>query len=412
MSWSVFHLFSAGMLTFLIMLVVLPFWWQRATLSKARATNVALIRQRLEELSREASEGLISERDQRQASDELKLALVDEYSENEQKNAPVKVGLIILFAVFAFIVGGYVYLNVNQLEGVQRQQDAVSALPELSAQLAKGEAAGFTTKDVQNLAIAIRHRLRQEPADAKGWMFLGRLNSSLGREDQALQALEKAFSISDDVEIASSYVRALLATGQRPQIARAQRILQQLIIKYPQINDYSLMMAVASAQLGDLRATRAAFETVRALLPEDNTLRQDLEQRIQQMENPSGQSNESESLATVAVAVKLGQNINSQDLPENGFLIVFAQSKTTENRMPAAVVKLPLPEFPVTVILSDENAMVAGYTLSMLKEAQLVARISADEDVSAAAGDLEGRLNVSLNPGNSAQYTITIDKEL
>ncbi|WP_018983525.1 c-type cytochrome biogenesis protein CcmI [Salinimonas chungwhensis] len=412
MSWSVFHLFSAGMLTFLIMLVVLPFWWQRATLSKARATNVALIRQRLEELSREASEGLISERDQRQASDELKLALVDEYSENEQKNAPVKVGLIILFAVFAFIVGGYVYLNVNQLEGVQRQQDAVSALPELSAQLAKGEAAGFTTKDVQNLAIAIRHRLRQEPADAKGWMFLGRLNSSLGREDQALQALEKAFSISDDVEIASSYVRALLATGQRPQIARAQRILQQLIIKYPQINDYSLMMAVASAQLGDLRATRAAFETVRALLPEDNTLRQDLEQRIQQMENPSGQSNESESLATVAVAVKLGQNINSQDLPENGFLIVFAQSKTRENRMPAAVVKLPLPEFPVTVILSDENAMVAGYTLSMLKEAQLVARISADEDVSAAAGDLEGRLNVSLNPGNSAQYTITIDKEL
>lgn len=412
MSWSVFHLFSAGMLTFLIMLVVLPFWWQRATLSKARATNVALIRQRLEELSREASEGLISERDQRQASDELKLALVDEYSENEQKNAPVKVGLIILFAVFAFIVGGYVYLNVNQLEGVQRQQDAVSALPELSAQLAKGEAAGFTTKDVQNLAIAIRHRLRQEPADAKGWMFLGRLNSSLGREDQALQALEKAFSISDDVEIASSYVRALLATGQRPQIARAQRILQQLIIKYPQINDYSLMMAVASAQLGNLRATRAAFETVRALLPEDNTLRQDLEQRIQQMENPSGQSNESESLATVAVAVKLGQNINSQDLPENGFLIVFAQSKTTENRMPAAVVKLPLPEFPVTVILSDENAMVAGYTLSTLKEAQLVARISADEDVSAAAGDLEGRLNVSLNPGNSAQYTITIDKEL
>jgi hypothetical protein len=169
---------------------------------------------------------------------------------------------------------------------------------------------------------------------------------------------------------------------------------------------------VASAQLGDLRATRAAFETVRALLPEDNTLRQDLEQRIQQMENPSGQSNESESLATVAVAVKLGQNINSQDLPENGFLIVFAQSKTTENRMPAAVVKLPLPEFPVTVILSDENAMVAGYTLSTLKEAQLVARISADEDVSAAAGDLEGRLNVSLNPGNSAQYTITIDKEL
>ena len=80
--------------------------------------------------------------------------------------------------------------------------------------------------------------------------------------------------------------------------------------------------------------------------------------------------------------------------------------------MPAAVVKLPLSGFPVTVTLSDSDAMVAGYSLGTLSEARLIARISADEDVTAEAGDWQGSIQISLRQGQSVQHTLTIDKEL
>ena len=174
------------------------------------------------------------------------------------------------------------------------------------------------------------------------------------------------------------------------------------------------MMAVASAQLGDLSETERAFSRVRDLLPADNPLRQDLQSRIAQMKGTGedgaavGEGNATE----VELTISLGDNVSSQALPSQGYLVVFAQSATSENRMPAAVVKLPLSGFPVTVTLSDSDAMVAGYSLGTLPEARLIARISADEDVTAEAGDWQGSIQISLRQGQSVQHTLTIDKEL
>ena len=414
MTWSVFHLLTAAMITFLITLVVLPILWQRAARRKSQATNIALIRQRLSELSDEADQGLITEHDQRQASDELKLALVDEHTTEERRNTNLRYSLALFVACGAIAIGLYVYSNVNQLTGLQRQQEAVAALPALSEKLTNGNAAEFSTDDVQKLAIAIRQRLRESPDDAQGWMFLGRLNMSLGKQAEALNALEKAFSISQDPQVATSYVQALLATEERTRIAQAQTVLSTLMETSPENTNYALMMAVASAQLGDLSKTERAFSRVRDLLPADNPLRQDLQSRIAQMKGTDedraavGEGNATE----VELTISLGDNVSSQALPSQGYLVVFAQSATSENRMPAAVVKLALSEFPVTVILSDSDAMVAGYSLGTLSEARLIARISADEDVTAEAGDWQGSIQISLRQGQSVQHTLTIDKEL
>ncbi len=99
-------------------------------------------------------------------------------------------------------------------------------------------------------------------------------------------------------------------------------------------------------------------------------------------------------------------------MPEEGFLFVFAQESTGAVRMPAAVVKIPLGEFPVVVELSDKNAMMANYTLSQLQQAKLVARVSIDENVAQATGELQGEWIATLRANQITQETITIDKEL
>ncbi len=414
MTWSVFHLFVAAMITFLITLVVLPIWWQRAAKRQRHTTNVALIRQRLSELSVEAEQGLITEHDMRQASDELKLALVEEHDAEEKQSSALRYSVTALIAVSALAIGFYVYSNVNQLAGLKRQQEAVAALPVLSEKLTSTSAANFSTEDVQTLSIAIRQRLRSEPEDAQGWMFLGRLNMSLGKQDEALNALEKAFSISQDPQIATSYIQGLLATGERPRIAQAQTVLSALIADSPENTNYALMMAVASAQLGDLAATERAFSKVDNLLPADNPLKQDLQSRITQMRGAgkSGADESAKQATQVELTIGVDDKIDVKTFPSQGYLVVFAQSTDNENRMPAAVVKLPLPSFPVTVTLSESDAMVAGYSLNTLSEARVVARISADEDVAIAPGEWQGSIQISLRQGQSVQHTLTIDKEL
>lgn len=264
------------------------------------------------------------------------------------------------------------------------------------------------------LSIAIRQRLRSEPEDAQGWMFLGRLNMSLGNQEEALNALEKAFSISQDPQIATSYIQGLLATGERPRIAQAQTVLSALIAGSPENTNYALMMAVASAQLGDLAATERAFSKVDNLLPADNPLKQDLQSRITQMRGAgkSGADESAKQATQVELTIGVDDKIDVETFPSQGYLVVFAQSTDNENRMPAAVVKLPLPSFPVTVTLSESDAMVAGYSLNTLSEARVVARISADEDVAIAPGEWQGSIQISLRQGQSVQHTLTIDKEL
>ena len=81
--------------------------------------------------------------------------------------------------------------------------------------------------------------------------------------------------------------------------------------------------------------------------------------------------------------------------------------------MPAAVVKMPLGEFPVVVELSNDNAMTSSYTLSQLQQAKLVARVSIDENgTEVREGDFQGELIVTLKADQATQETITIDREI
>lgn len=378
MSWSEFYLIVTGLITLVIMAVVFP-WLRGKNHAKVDSLNNAqIVKQRLGELDREVKEGLISERDKRQAVDELKLALVDEAAfEKAQTGSallPLSVG-----ALLALVVGVLVYVNVNQIPQVQKASDAVAALPELSQQLASGNATNLSPQDIANLALAIRQRLRQAPGDDTGWMYYGRLMLSLGEEVQAIEAIDRAVTLAPEKEANRiTLAQALLSTGEVNNLTRSQRILADLLSANPQNDNLALMMTVVSAQLGDLDNTQRYYAQVKDKLPSDSDMAERLASRIAQLEaqanalitpnersaaNPSQQMEEKTGYS---ISISLA-DVARDSIPEDGFLIVFAQDANSENRMPAAVVKLPLGRFPLTVSLTSEDAMLAQYSLTNLK---------------------------------------------
>lgn len=413
MSWTAFHLLAAAMLTVLVLLVTLPLLSRQRS---ARATsNVALTKQRLAELDREADAGLISAAELRQAKDELKLALVDEQDTPSGQAARPRITALVIIAgaVLVMAAGGYVYRQVSQLPELHAQQAAIDALPALSAKLSQGEQQTFSETDVKTLISAIRARVHQQPDDAQGWMYLGRLQMSLGLQDDAQAALARAYTLEPSPATTTSYVQALLASEQRRALQQATQVLTQQLTRSADNIQYQLMLAVAYAQLGQARAAQAALAQVGDALPASNPLRQDLEARIAQLQPAT--SNKAIDAATntsIAVTITLDAAVAKPAWLQQGQLIVFAKAAGTANQMPAAVVKVPVNQFPMQVTLSDDDAMLPGQGLSTLSSVILTARLSADHDVAAAPGELEGSVELALSPGSSVTQAIQINKEL
>ena len=443
MSWSEFYIIVSGLITLVLLIVAFPWLRNKNHAKQDSLSNTQIVKQRLAELDREVQEGLISEHDKRQAVDELKLALVDESAFQSHKTGNAKLPLAI-GAVLAIACGVIVYAQVNQMGRVTQASQAIEALPELSQQLASGNANNLTQQDIASLALAIRQRLREEPEDDTGWMYFGRLMLSIGQEVQAIEAIDKAVSLAPSNSANRiTLAQALMTTGDVNNLERAQSILLGLLNDNPANDNLALMMAVVSAQLGDLENTQRFYKQVEGKLPADSDMAQRLVARIKELQgntsemaalqntaaeitdtstaqnasseaknaSSEAQSDSSEAQTGFNITVNLSDDAYTK-APKDGFLIVFAQDANSDNKMPAAVVKLPIEDFPVSVTLTTENAMMPQFTLATLSDVVVTARLSKDGNVAVSKGEWQGSVSASVTANEISSLSVIIDKEL
>ena len=428
MSWSEFYIIVSGLITLVLLIIAFPWLRSKNHAKQDSLSNTQIVKQRLVELEREVQEGLISEHDKRQAVDELKLALVDESAFESHKTGNAKLPLAI-GGVLALVCGIVVYAQVNQVGRVAKAQQAIDALPELSQQLASGNANNLTQEDIASLALAIRQRLREEPQDDTGWMYFGRLMLSIGQEVQAIEAIDKAVSLSPSNSANRiTLAQALMTTGDVNNLERAQSILLGLLQDTPQNDNLALMMAVVSAQLGDLDNTRRFYQQVEGKLPSDSDMAQRLSARIKELEGNSsemvllqtgGTVQKQPSVNDGGNAIETGFDVTVslskqayENAPKAGFLIVFAQDANSDNKMPAAVVKLPIEDFPISVSLTTDNAMMPQFTLATLSEVVITARLSKDGNVAVSEGEWQGSTEATVVANELSSLSVIINKEL
>jgi cytochrome c-type biogenesis protein CcmI len=414
---SEFLIGASVLLLSAVLLVCLP-WLRRSKQTQQDVlTNTRLIKQRLVELTVEQSQGLLSETDRLQAEQELKLALLDEVKDKEvvtgQTAWMLAIGLFI-----ALVISGGVYYKANQLQQITHWQTAVSQLNVLGQTINNGQ--DIEAKDLQDFALGLRTKLHEEPEDATGWMLLGRVWGALNQPNTAKDAFEKSLALEpDNIGTLLSYAQALILLGTEDELKQSRRVLQRVLTLDPNNINATGTLAIVSAQLGDNQKALEYWLKLQSFLPKDDANYAAVQQKINEFQG-IGQNN-SELAATqageqggakrVQITINISDELKAK-LPSNGVLFVFAQDPTGQVRMPAAVVKLPLAQFPVSVELSDANAMMPTYTLSSLSTAKLVARISLDENVMQAAGELQGEIILELQADKLITANILINKEI
>lgn len=419
---SLFYLGAALSVVICLMFIIFPWFRKSNDDSVSILTNKSLIKQRLKELQTEQQQGLLSDTDRLQSENELKLALLEETKTSQSNEA--NVGIPILIGAFVSLsVGVGVYLYSNQIQSIDQWQIAQQQTSELGQRMLRDDKK-LNLKDLQTFALGLRTKLVDTPKDATGWMLLGRVSGALNRVDSAVQAFEKSLKYDpDNIGTLSSYAQALLMTGQEQQMLQAKQVLLQILDLEPDNTNAMGVLAIAASELGDKELALENWQRLVVFIPKTDPNFVAVNQRILQLQVEQGQSsqqvvqNQSEASADSLGSTRVVVTINISDelqkkLPKDGFLFVFAQESTGQMKMPAAVVKMPLGDFPVVVELSDKNAMMPNYTLSQLQKAKLVARVSIDETVTQSAGDFQGEWMATLSANQMTQETITIDKEL
>ncbi|CAM3873686.1 MULTISPECIES: c-type cytochrome biogenesis protein CcmI [Pseudoalteromonas] len=427
--WVAFALLTLLAVAF----VALPFLSKERVQSltyNANSELIAIYHQRLGELAGELANQRIDQVNYDESVVEVKRRLLNELSPEKSLMSKGN-NRIFAFTGSAFLVvfTAIFYTATGSQQQLQNWHTAMDNLPAYGERAVMQQGEPLTQNELQAFALGLRTKLAQNGDDQVAWMLLGRVAMSLNELDMAQQSFDKVLRMDpDNMSVLISYSQVLLLDGSEANMTRAAGMLSKVLKADPTNLDAISLLALIAYERHDWLQAKAAFEVLLNSMDEQDSRYSMIAQRVTEIEQKIAAENSEQNaqLTPVAQPQAQGEKDNSNAAtsainitieldpqlvdkqPEQGTLFVFAKAASGP-AMPLAVVKLTDYRFPITVQLSDSNAMVAGLTLSSVEEITLTARISKDASVMPSTGELEGRSAV-LKRSQTKAYDLLINE--
>lgn len=397
--------------------------------------RIDIYHQRLAELDDDIKISKISADDFNSAVIELKKGLLSELS--PEKNLNFKgnnVTLLLAGSLFLISFTCIFYYATGNHNQFNQWQKAQVALPELGKRAMMQQGEPLTANELQQFALALRTKIAKQGEDEMAWMLLGQVSMSLGDYKSAMQAFDKTLNLNPhNVTVLLSYTQLLLISGE-PDYNRAGKMLTTILSVEPSNFDAISLLGLIAYEQGDLLEAKAAFDMLLGSMSKDDERYAIIKSRIEELtgklnsmptqhpvvdntqvnipvETPSNKIEQSSTGQSNAIKVKIALAANLVDkIPNNATLFVFAKAASGP-RMPLAVVKKNQFSFPLEVTLSEENSMVEALSLAQFEQVIVTVRISVDENVMSAAGELQGQSS-TIEVKNSPEVTVLVDQLL
>jgi cytochrome c-type biogenesis protein CcmI len=410
--WAYFALLTLIALLF----IIVPFLKKERVVTithNANAQLISIYEQRLVELQTDLDNQRIDSQNHSEAIIELKRRLLNELSPEKSLNSRGDNRIFALTgAAFLIALAGIFYAMTGSQQQIAAWHDAMDNLADYGQRAVMQKGEPLTKNELQAFALALRTKLSQSGDDEVAWMLLGRVALMLNEFDMAKQSFDKTLKINpDNMQALVSYSQVLLLEGSEENMTRAAGMLSKVLQAQPNNLDAISLLALIAFERKDWLQAKAAFEVLLASMDESDTRYAMINQRISEIDLQIAQQNVATSGDQLAAqSIQVTVDIDSQladKQPNNGILFVFAKA-AKGSPMPLAVVKLTDYSFPITVELSDANAMMAGLNLSSASEIIISARISNDDSVMPSTGELEGHSQV-LASKEVRQVQLNID---
>ncbi|MBT8442305.1 MAG: hypothetical protein KJO76_07965 [Gammaproteobacteria bacterium] len=315
-----------------------------------------------------------------------------------QQNAPTAA---IVTAVTLPVVAYMFYVTVSNFDwSAPPRQEASRAAPL--------EQATSLPEAVESLEA----RLVESPEDVGGWLLLGRTYMQLQRLPDARRAFTAAYQLEPSNDAKLSLAEIDIIQDRANLGGQAGVAVEQVLAEEPD-NQKALFYGGMAAMLrGDNDMVVARWQKLLNMSPPDQ-IRAILEQQLAQL----GAAPPAEALVEervepvgsgIAVSVSITDELREQ-VGANAVLFLLARQPDVPGP-PIAAVRASARQLPTSLRISDDNAMVAGRTLSGLQSVELVARVSNGGGPIAASGDLYGEVIWNASDESGAAVDIMIDQ--
>lgn len=245
---------------------------------------------------------------------------------------------------------------------------------------------------VQEMVQRLRARLRAQPADAEGWILLGRSYSTLERYRESAEAFAAAHRLlGDDAPLLADYAEALASANGNQLAGEPARLARRALERQPNHPKALWLVGWVAMQAGDGSAAAGYWRRLVAQLPPASPAADTLRAHIAQAEaigGTPGAAAVAGPAARLTVRVSLDPVVVARAAPGDS---VFIYARAAEGpRAPLAVMRKQVRDLPATVTLDDSMSMAPGLTLSKFPLVVAGARVSRSGEASARPGDLEG----------------------
>ena len=266
-------------------------------------------------------------------------------------------------------------------------------------------------------AIAtLEQRLEQQPDDVQGWQMLGRSYMSLRRFSDAARAFQQVAELSGPEATAAQadYGEALFLSDPGGMQGEAGELFRDLVIRAPDNPKVMWYGGLAAFEAGDDAEGRRLWSQLRGMdLPPE--MQRIIEERLGPADvgtapavaSAPETSSEAKPLAAggIRVSIELDPALRGRIA---GPVPLFIFARRPAGGPPLAAVRRSSSELPLSIDLSDDNAMMQGIRISDQEQLKLVARLSMSGSPRQQPGDLFGEVEYSRD--GEPEVTIRIDQ--
>ena len=367
-------LISALLLLVLVLVLLLrPFIFPpKVEATSRRQMNAAIYREELDKLELERAAGSINDADYEIAHAEMRQRLFQDTNEEDDRSVMgsskmTVIGLCIFITVLS--AGFYFFLgDATRIAEKNTQQP-------------------MTQDGVEKMVAQFAAKMEQDPTNLQGWVMLARSYRILGRNVEAAKAYERAGNFIDsDPQLLADYADVLASNANGSFTGKPLKLINQALKLDPNNLMALWLSGTASYAAGNYKAAVQTWEKLAQQLPPGTEDARSIEASIADARAKGGLSSKA-SVNTkgisgkIEIAADIKSKVRSSD-------IVMVIARKPGERMPVAVLRTSVSEFPMSFSLTDALAMNPSSPLSQLSEASIEVRISKTGMAMPESGDL------------------------
>jgi cytochrome c-type biogenesis protein CcmH len=363
------------LLVLVLVLLLRPFIFPpKNEATSRRQMNAAIYREELDKLDAERATGAINDVDYEIVHAEIRQRLFQDTNEEDDRSVMgSSKKTIIGLCIFIVLLSSGLYLTLGD----------ASRIAEQNAQQP------MTQEGVEKMVNEFAAKMDKDPGNLKGWAMLARSYRVLGRNEEAAKAYERAGNFIDsDPQLLADYADTLAANNNGNFAGKPLQLINRALQLDPNNLMALWLSGTASYAAGNYKAAVQTWEKLAQQLPPGTEEARSIAESIAQARTKGGlkvENTPATSSKSISGKIELSANLKFSLKPGD---IVMVIARKPGERMPVAVLRVPVADFPMSFSLTDALAMNPSAPLSQLSEASIEVRISKTGMAKPEAGDL------------------------